>query len=81
MLLDVFSYADKYNGLATMKYGNPQAPAVTELDKYAYTQVLKARDAQVYTWQRANFSTSPDIWECSGTNFSKAVQLTGVTLR
>ncbi len=76
MLLEVFSYADKYNGLATMKYGNPQVPAVTELDKYSYSQILKARDAQVYTWQRANFSTSPDIWECSGTNFSKAIQLT-----
>ncbi len=76
MLFDVFSYSDKCNGLATMKYGNPQAPAVTALDQYSYTQVKKARDAQVYTWQRANFSTSPDIWECAGTNFAKAVQLT-----
>lgn len=76
MLLDVFSYSDKYNGLATMTYGAPKAPAVTALDKYAYTQVLKARDAEVYTWQRANFSTSPDIWECRGTDFSRAVQLT-----
>ncbi len=76
MLLEVFSYADKYNGLATMKYGRPQAPSVTELNTYAYTQILKARDAEVYTWQRANFSTSPDIWECPGTDFSKAVQLT-----
>lgn len=76
MLLDVFSYADKYNGLASMRYGKPQAPSVTELDTYAYTQLIKARDAEVYTWQRANFSTSPDIWECKGTNFSKALQLT-----
>lgn len=76
MLLDVFSYADKYNGLATMKYGDPQSPSVTALDKYAYTQVRKARDAQVYTWQRANFSTSPDIWECNGTDFARAIQLT-----
>ena len=76
MLLDVFSYADKYNGLASMRYGKPQAPSVTELNTYAYTQLIKARDAEVYTWQRANFSTSPDIWECKGTNFSKAVQLT-----
>lgn len=76
MLLDVFSYSDKYNGLAVMKYGRPQAPAIGVLNTYAYTQVMKARDAEVYTWQRANFSTSPDIWECRGTDFMKAVQLT-----
>lgn len=76
MLLDVFSYADKRNGLAVMKYGRPQAPSVNLLDTYAYTQLLKARDADVYTWQRANFSTSPDIWTCSGNSFAKAVRLT-----
>ena len=76
LLLDVFCYADKYMGLATMKYGTPVAPSLTNLDQYAYTQVLKARDADVFTWQRANFSTSPDIWECNGTNFAKAVKLT-----
>ncbi len=76
MLLDVFCYADKYMGLATTKYGAPAVPSLTNLSQYAYTQVLKARDAEVYTWQRANFSTSPDIWQCSGTNFAKAVQLT-----
>lgn len=76
MLLDVFSYADKYNGLASMNYGTPKAPAVTALDTYAYTQVLKARNADVYTWQRANFSTSPDMWLCRGNDYSRAVQLT-----
>lgn len=76
MLLDVFSYTDKYQGLAVTKYGKTQAPAVNVLDKYAYTQVLKARDAETYTWQRANFSTSPDIWACTGTDFNRARQLT-----
>lgn len=76
MLLGVFSYADKYNGLAVMKYGRPQAPAVGVLDGYAYTQVRKAKDANVFTWQRANFSTSPDIWVSAGTNFANAAQLT-----
>ena len=76
MLLDVFDYANKYNGLGTMKYGKAQAPSVTELNTYAYTQIRKARNADVYTWQRANFSTSPDIWICKGNNFAKASQLT-----
>lgn len=76
MLLDVFDYGTKYGGLATMTYGAPKEPAVRVLDKYTYTQLLGARDAKVYTWQRANFSTSPDIWECTGTDFMKARQLT-----
>lgn len=76
MLLDVFDYQDKYMGLGLLKYGAPAAPSVSVLDGHAYTQVLKARDAQVFTWQRANFSESPDIWLSRGTDFAKAVQLT-----
>lgn len=76
LLLDVFDYTDKYNGLATLKYGKAQAPAVGVLDGHAYTQVRKAKDKNVYTWQRANFSESPDIWLCTGNNFLKARQLT-----
>ena len=76
MLLKVFSYTDKYNGLGYTAYGKPKVPVIPVLDKFDYTQLLKARDAQVYTWQRANFSTSPDIWECSGTDYAKALKLT-----
>lgn len=76
MLLDVFSYDTKYNGLATLNFGKIQAPKINVLDGYAFTQVMKARDAQVYSWQRANFSTSPDIWVSNGQNFAKAVQVT-----
>lgn len=75
MLLDVFDYNDKYYGLATMNYGRPANPALSVLDKYSYTQILGARDAKVFSWQRANFSTSPDIWACTGTDFAKAVKL------
>lgn len=76
LLLTVFDYTDKYNGLATMRYGKTAAPAVGVLDGHAYTQVKRALDKDVYTWQRANFSESPDIWLCNGTNFMKARQLT-----
>lgn len=76
MLLKVFSYKDKYNGLATMTYGSGKAPAVSVLDGHAYYQIQKALKAPVYTWQRANFSELPDIWECRGADFAKAVKLT-----
>lgn len=76
MLLEVFDYKDKYNGLAVMRYnGRGSKPAVEVLDGHAYTQVRKAKDASVYSWQRANFSTMPDIWVSSGTKFYEARQL------
>lgn len=73
MLLTVFDYATKENGLGLMKYGKPAVPATKVLDKYQFTQIQKAKDANVYSWQRANFNTSPDIWLSKGTDFSKAV--------
>lgn len=76
MLLTVFDYKNKYNGLATMIYGKPRVPAVSALDKHMYSQILQARDAKVYTWQCSNFSTSPEIWLSVGNDFAKARQLT-----
>lgn len=75
MLLSVFDYKDKYRGLATMRYGKPEAPAVEVLDKYNFSQIRKAADADVFTWQRANFNTSPDIWLSRGTKFAQARRL------
>ena len=76
MLLEVFDYTNKYNGLATIVY-NPKGgrPAVDMLNEYAYTQIRKAKDASVYSWQRANFSTSPDIWLSDGIKFMNARKL------
>lgn len=76
MLLTLFDYKDKYMGLATLKYGKASAPKIGVLDGHAYTQVRKAKDAEVFTWQRANFSESPNIWLCQGTDFLKSRQLT-----
>ncbi|MDE7413427.1 MAG: prolyl oligopeptidase family serine peptidase [Muribaculaceae bacterium] len=76
MLLEVFDYKDKYNGLATLKYSpRGSMPKLDMLNGFSYTQVNKAKDAQVYSWVKANFSTSPDVWCCRGTDFMKAVKL------
>ncbi|MDE6409672.1 MAG: prolyl oligopeptidase family serine peptidase [Muribaculaceae bacterium] len=76
LLLDVFDYADKYNGLALLRY-NPKGsqPVLDMLNEFAYTQIQKAKDAPAYSWQRANFSTSPDIWLSDGTKFMNARRL------
>ncbi|MDE6297498.1 MAG: prolyl oligopeptidase family serine peptidase [Muribaculaceae bacterium] len=76
ILLTVFDYKNKYNGLGLLKYtGKSVRPSVYVLNEYSYTQVEKARKASVYSWQRANFSESPDIWMCKGTDFVGARKL------
>ncbi|MDE6340601.1 MAG: prolyl oligopeptidase family serine peptidase [Muribaculaceae bacterium] len=76
MLLNVFDFSNKYYGLAICNYGKNAAPGIYVLDGHSYTQIRKAREANVFTWQRANFSESPDIWLSKGKDFAKAKQLT-----
>ena len=79
MVLSVFDYGDKRNGLATMKYAAKGAtPAVKVVDTYSFTQLRKAKNADVFSWQRANFETSPDIWICTSTDFAKAKRVTDI---
>lgn len=76
MLLKVFDYTDKYYGLATMRYGAPVQPAMQVLDGHAYTQIRQARNAETFTWERANFSELPDIWLSRGIRFANAKKVT-----
>lgn len=76
ILLSVFDYTDKYNGLATVKSGKNAKPAVGELGEKSYTQIKKAKDASVYTYQSSNFSTSPNLWLSRGVKFINARRLT-----
>lgn len=78
MLLSLFDYKDKYQGLGWMNYGKAAAPHLSVLDGHAYTRVRQAKDAKVFTWQRGNFSEIPEIWLSRGTEFVKATQLTDV---
>lgn len=73
MLLRVFDYADKRHGLATMKYtGKPSVPVTRVLRDMTFQQIIKAKDAPVYSWQMSNFSTSPNVYVCRGLDFAKA---------
>lgn len=79
LILDVFDYTDKRNGLATLRYtGKSVTPSVKVIDTYKYTQLRKAKDTNVFSWQRANFNTSPDIWICTSSDFAKARQVTDI---
>lgn len=78
MLLNLFDYTDKYMGLGWMKYGRPTVPHLAVLDGHEYIRVRGARDAQVYTWQRGNFSEIPEIRLSRGVDFANAVKVTDV---
>lgn len=76
MLLAVFDYTDKRNGYATMTAGKAAAPDVKVLDTYTFSQLRKAKNANVYAYQRANFNTSPDVWIAQNNNFRNAAKVT-----
>lgn len=77
MILDVFDFRTKKRGLASITYSpKPVEPEIMTLDKYRLSQLTKAEDADVFVWQKANFSTVPDLWTCNGAKFSKAVRIT-----
>lgn len=78
LLLSVHNTKDKRNGLATLKYGGKAvAPDVRTLEEMAFSQIKKAKDADVYMFQKANFSTSPDVWlATSPANLAKPRKIT-----
>ncbi|MDE6559520.1 MAG: prolyl oligopeptidase family serine peptidase, partial [Muribaculaceae bacterium] len=77
MVADIFDYTTKQRGLATLKYaGAPVAPSIKTLDNYRISQLTKAKDADTYIWQKANFSTMPDLYAVNGTDFAHPTRLT-----
>ena len=76
MLLSVFDYTDKRNGFAIGRADKASAPNIKVLDTYAFTQLRKAKNADVYAYQKANFNTSPDVWIATGGNFKGARKVT-----
>lgn len=76
MVLSVFDYTDKRNGVAMMSYGKPATPSIKILDKASFTQLRKALDKDVYTWQKASFDIMPNIWIASSNELAKGKQIT-----
>lgn len=76
MLLSVFDYTTKQNGLASANAGSVAAPRMLTLEERSFTQMHKAKDADVYAFQKANFSISPDVYIARGDNFKGAAKVT-----
>lgn len=76
ILLDVFDYTDKRNGFATAVAGKSAAPKIKTLETYKFTQLAKAKNTDSFTFQKANFNTSPDVYVATGANFANAKKVT-----
>ena len=76
VLLNLFDYTTKQNGLATMKVGAPAAPSVKTLEKYKFTQVKKAKNANVYAFCKSNFNTTPEVYITRSDDFKNAKVVT-----
>lgn len=72
MVYSLFGYSDKRNGLASSVFRNrASSPKIDFFDGYTFTQVRKAKDADVYSWVQGNFSVSPNVYVSQGVNPTK----------
>lgn len=79
MLLSVFDFDTKQNGLATLKYtGKKSVPIVRENGTFSFSQIRKASKGNGYSWLRGNFNIMPDLYISDGLQFSKADKATSI---
>lgn len=76
MLLTVFNTKDKRNGYALATAGVPASPRMLTLEKKSFTQLRKAKDADTYAFQKADFSTSPNVYIAVKDGFANAKKVT-----
>lgn len=62
LLLSAFNDVNKYSGYYTSKVNAKSAPSKLVLEAYRYSRPVKAKDADVITFSKANVSTYPDLW-------------------
>lgn len=62
LLLSAFDNKTKESGFYTLKQQGRNPLMKREFDKYGYSSVNKARNAEVYAFQKSNFNTSPDLY-------------------
>lgn len=76
LLLSLFSYSDKRNGLGSMVYtGKAVSPKIDFLGEYEMVEVRKAKKAPEYSWIQGNFNTSPNVYVSASLNPSKTFRV------
>lgn len=63
VLFSVFDFVNKYNGFAYSKYsGKSEAPKIAYTEPYSFRQIRQGKDSGTYSWIKANFSESPNVY-------------------
>ena len=78
MVLEVFDYKSKENGLATVEAGKPKTFKIRTLGEFDIYDLKKARNADSYMWNQGNFSVMPDLRISRSTDFAKGEKVTSI---
>ena len=64
LILSVFDKTSKKQGLASIdvRKTNSTKPSICVIDTFTFSQFKKAKNANVFTFQKSNFRTSPDVF-------------------
>lgn len=73
LLLSAQNDSSRFGGFYTMKLNDKKAPREVVMGPYTYTQPDKAKDADVYIFQRHNYVESPDLF--GGRDIATATRL------
>ncbi|SKC99456.1 Dipeptidyl aminopeptidase/acylaminoacyl peptidase [Chitinophaga ginsengisegetis] len=77
LTLTAFQDSTKYNGFYSLelprKSGKAASLQPVVLGPYSYTDLLKAKDANVFSYTRSRYELSPDVF--TGDDIAKAVQI------
>lgn len=75
VVYSMFNYANMKNGLASSTFSlKPSSPRTDFFGEWEYIDLIKSKNAGVYTWKQGNFSTSPNIYVTTDIAGGKAVK-------
>jgi len=60
--LSGFSNSTKENGFYRKNIGNDKSPELAVMNKYKYSTLTKAKDAEVYLYDKASYVESPNVY-------------------
>ncbi|WP_295116814.1 prolyl oligopeptidase family serine peptidase [uncultured Chitinophaga sp.] len=76
MLLSAYGDSTKYNGYYSLKLGDKKGVQQLVLGPNGYLGTEKAKNADVYVFQKMSYTQSPDVY--AGKNFADAVKLSAI---
>ncbi|WP_285057750.1 S9 family peptidase [Pedobacter ginsengisoli] len=62
VLLDAFNNTTKEHGFYRTNIGDSKNPELVMMDKFSYSKLEKAKDAERYLYDKGNYSNSPNVF-------------------